>query len=97
MHGRPRLSWYIIPYAWHSARPAGNQCRCFHHVFPSLHAGLWISINWFVLNIGLVDASKQEAELFGTKKAAAEEPEEAAAGKDAEPAGSADQEAKKAQ
>ena len=49
---------------------------------PSTHTGLWISINWFVLNIGLVEASKQEEELFGTKKATVseEEPESAAEG-----------------
>ena len=33
-----------------------------------LLTGLWVSINWFVLNIGLVDSSKQEAELFGDKQ-----------------------------
>mmetsp|Transcript_11161 Transcript_11161/g.24048 ORF Transcript_11161/g.24048 Transcript_11161/m.24048 type:complete len:113 (+) Transcript_11161:15-353(+) len=30
-----------------------------------LATGLWISINWFIANVGLVDAETQKEELFG--------------------------------
>lgn len=31
-----------------------------------LAIGLWASINWFISNVGLVDAQVQQKELFGT-------------------------------
>lgn len=31
-----------------------------------LAIGLWASINWFISNVGLVDAQVQQQELFGT-------------------------------
>ncbi len=33
-----------------------------------LSLGLWISINWFVCNIGLVDPKQQEKEMFGSSE-----------------------------
>ena len=35
--------------------------------------GLWVTINWFVLNVGLADPHKQEAEIFGTREAGGED------------------------
>jgi hypothetical protein len=38
------------------------------HVYVQLFfaLGLWASINWFVMNMGLADSSQQSKELFGT-------------------------------
>lgn len=50
------------------------------HVFVllGLAIGLWVSINWFIGNVGLVSAQEQKKELLGEGEGAEVEPGEAA-------------------
>lgn len=40
-----------------------------------LSIGLWVAINWFISNVGLVEVAQQEKELFGSGEPAADAPE----------------------
>jgi len=61
-------------------------------VLLALAIGLWISINWYIQQIGLVDAAKQQEALFGPQAAAEGQTggdssdDKAAAGSEAKPA-----------
>lgn len=44
----------LVPHVW---------------VLLALAVGLWVSINWFILSIGLVDPKQQEEQLMGRRNA----------------------------
>jgi hypothetical protein len=41
-----------------------------------LSIGLWVAINWFISNVGLVEVAQQEKELFDSGDPAADAPDE---------------------